>query len=72
MTEIEKDACNAFVWVIENFFSSKIFQDYSDHVKEMLSIFKSLYANMSIKVPFFHSQLDHFPEILRDLSGTLL
>ena len=68
ISEIEKNACDSFVWVIQNFLGNKKADDYVEHVEVMLSYFQRLGCNMSIKVHFLHSHLDRFPANLGDLS----
>ena len=55
MSEIEKNAWDSFVWVIQNFLGNKKADDYVEHVEEMLSHFQQLGCNMSIKVYFHQS-----------------
>lgn len=68
MSEIEKNAWDSFVWVIQNFLGNNKGDDYVAHVEEMLTHFQNLGCNMSIKVHYLHSHLDRFPENLGDLS----
>lgn len=68
MTDIERNAWNEFVWIVRNFLGNKKGEHYSDHVDNMLSHFKQLGCNMSIKVHYLHSHLDCFPENLGDFS----
>ena len=68
MDNTESSAWNSFVLVVKNFLGNHKADNYSDLVEDMLSNFYKLGCNMSIKVHFLHSHLDHFPENLGDLS----
>lgn len=68
MSEVEKNAWDSFVWVIQNFLGNRKSDDYVEHIEEMLSHFQRLGCNMSIKIHFLQSHLDHFPENLGDMS----
>ena len=63
MTEHESAAWTAFVLIIKNFLGNYKASNYVELVSNMLSSFKDLGCNMSIKV-----HLDHFSKNLADLS----
>ena len=63
MTEHESAAWTAFVLIIKNFLGNYKASNYIELVSNMLSSFKDLGCNMSIKV-----HLDHFSKNLGDLS----
>ena len=68
MTEKEKRAWLAFVDVVLHFLGNRKSPQYVDIVKEMLSAYRELNCNMSIKVHFLFSHLDAFPENLGAVS----
>ena len=68
MTEHESAAYTAFVLIIKNFLGNYKANNYLELVSNMSSSFKDLGCNMSIKVHYLHSHLDHFPKNLGDLS----
>ncbi|KAI6647650.1 hypothetical protein LOD99_8615 [Oopsacas minuta] len=63
MTNLESSACCAF-WVVNNFFGNNKVTKHIDLVNDMLSKFKDLGVNMSIKVHYLFSHLDHFLKTL--------
>lgn len=54
--------------VVENFLGNKKASNYKDLVQNMLTAFRELGCNMSIKVHYLQNHLDRFPENLGDLS----
>lgn len=64
----EKRAWQAFQNVCENFLGNKKSVDYVTHVEELLSAYRAMGCNMSLKVHFLHSHLDFFPENLGAVS----
>lgn len=68
MTRIESNAWKSFVLVIQNFLGNHKSQNYVILVETMLQNFNKLGCNMSIKVHYLHSHIDHFPDNLGDLS----
>ena len=68
MTEHESAAWTTFVLIIKNFLGNYKASNYVELVTNMLSSFKDLGCNMSIKVHYLHSHLDHFSKNLGDLS----
>lgn len=68
MNEIEKISWMSFVEVIKNFLGNHKSENYIELVNIMLSNFKSLGCNMSIKVHYLHSHLDNFLGNLGDTS----
>ncbi|KAI6648326.1 hypothetical protein LOD99_12135 [Oopsacas minuta] len=63
-----KAAWLSFVDVIQNFLGNRMAPNYEMLVSEMLSGFRDLGCNMSIKVHFLYSHLDKFPENLGAVS----
>lgn len=68
MNNIEFSAWSSYVSVIKNFLGNHKADNYEELVQRMLSDYKNIGANMSIKVHFLHSHLDSFPENLGDYS----
>lgn len=68
MTEIEKNAWNEFVWIVQNFLGNNKSSDFSQHVDQLMDHFQKLGCNMSIKLHFLRNHLDYFPANLGDLS----
>ncbi|KAI5696331.1 hypothetical protein M8J76_008968 [Diaphorina citri] len=68
MSEKERKAWTSFVAVVENFLGNKKSLDYKALVDQLMSSYKELGCNMSIKVHFLHNHLDRFPENLGDKS----
>ncbi|GBM00315.1 hypothetical protein AVEN_32654-1 [Araneus ventricosus] len=60
----EKRVWLAFKNVCMNFLGSKKSDNYVAHVRELLSAYKAMWCNMSLKVPYLHPHLDFFPENL--------
>ena len=68
MNDIEASAWSSYVSVIENFLGNQKAENYEELVLNMLTNFKNLGTNMSIKVHFLHSHLNRFPHNLGDFS----
>lgn len=68
MNESEREAWTSFVEVVRNFLGKHKAKNYVDLVNNMLTSFRKLGCNMSIKVHYLHSHLDRFPENLGDTS----
>ncbi|GBN16426.1 hypothetical protein AVEN_126509-1 [Araneus ventricosus] len=64
----EKRAWIAFKNVCMNFLGNKKSDDYVAHVEELLSVYKAMRCNMSLKVHFLHLHLDFSPEKLGAVS----
>ena len=62
MTEVGKDAWDAFVKVIQNFLGNERAHNYIELVNDLLDKLHKLNINMSIKVHFVFNHLDTFPE----------
>ena len=57
-------AWKAFSDVVKNFLGNMKSQNFSELVENLLQAFHNLQCNMSVKVHFFYSHLDYFPENL--------
>lgn len=68
MTNKEKSAWIEVAWVVQNFLGNKNSPEYIQHIEQLMLHFQRLGCNMSIKMHFLFSHLDHFPENLGDLS----
>ena len=66
---LEKNAWDAFVEVSLNFLGNCRAENYKELVSDMLKNYQALGARMSLKIHFFHSHLDFFPENLGDVSN---
>ena len=68
MNDKEKVAWLSFVDVMKNFLENKKSGNYEHLVGNMLSEFRDLGCNMSIKMHFLFSHLDKFPDNLEAVS----
>lgn len=68
MNPEEASAWQSFVAVVQNFLGNHRADNYEEIVNNMLTAFKNLGCNMSVKVHFLHSHLDRFPENLGHFS----
>ena len=60
MTDVEKNACGAFVSVGRNFLGDRKLEDYKELVESLLENFHVLSCNLSIKMHFLNSHLEMF------------
>ena len=68
MSTVEQRAWSAFKETVKNFLGNHKAENYKEIIKELMSSFRKLGCNMSIKVHYLHSHLDKFPENLGDVS----
>ena len=68
MTDNEAMAQEAFANVVMNFLGNHMSENYVEMVQKLVYTFKTLGANMSIKLPYLHNHLDRFPENLGSMS----
>jgi len=68
ITALQKKTWLSFSVVIEKFLGNFKAPNYRELVHELLASLQELGCNMSLKVHFLHSHLDHFPESLRAMS----
>lgn len=68
LSDLEKSAWESFIKVTQNFLGNHRSNDYESIVEELLSTYKALGCNMSLKIHFLHSHLDFFPENLGAVS----
>ena len=64
MKEVELEAWKAFVLVVKNFLGNNKARNYTELVNNMLTAFRNLGCNMSIKMHYLFSHMDRFPENL--------
>ncbi|XP_076367169.1 uncharacterized protein LOC143255416 [Tachypleus tridentatus] len=62
MNDKERTAWLSFVAVMANFLGNKKADNYETLVANMLSAFRDLGCNMSVKLHYLYSHLDRFPE----------
>lgn len=67
MTNLEKRTWISFKNVVNGFLGNRI-ENYKDLVETLLSNFKAMRCNMTIKVHYLDSHLDFFPANLGDVS----
>ena len=68
MNEVELEAWKAFVLVMKNFLGNNKARNYAELVTNMLTAFRNLGCNMSIKMHYLFSHMDQFPENLGSMS----
>lgn len=68
MNEEERLAWKSFVAVVQNFLGNYKTENCTELFEEMLFNLKNLSCNMSIKVHYVYSHIDHFQHNLGDLS----
>jgi hypothetical protein len=68
MTTNEKNAWTSFKKVTQNFLGNKKSENYGTIVDEMLKHLHILGCNMSLKLHYLYSHLDHFPDNLGRVS----
>ena len=68
MTEVELEALKAFVLAVENFLGNNKDRNYAEFVNNMLTAFRNLCWNMSVKMRYLFSHMDMFPKNLGSMS----
>jgi hypothetical protein len=68
MSVVELKAWKAFVLVVNNFLGNAKARSYAKLVTNMLTAFRNLGCNMSIKMHYLFSHMDRFPENLGSMS----
>ena len=64
MKEMKLEAWKAFVLVVKNFLGNNKAREYAEVVNNMLTAFRNLGCNMSVKMHYLFSHMDRFPENL--------
>ena len=67
MTDMESAAWQSFILVTQNFLGNRKVENYQELKEDMVSKFKYLGKNMSIKVHYLFSHLGRFFTNLTDL-----
>lgn len=68
MGVIKKRAFNGIVATIKNFLGNKRAENYKEIIAEMMSAFRDMKVNMSLKIHFLYDHLEFFPDNLGDYS----
>ena len=68
MNEVELEAWKTFVLVVKNFIGNNKARNYAELVNNMLTAFRNLGCNMSIKTHYLFSHMDRFPGSLGSMS----
>ena len=68
MNEVELEAWKAFVLVMKNFLSNNKARNYAELVNNILTTFRNLGCNMSVKMHYLFSHVDQFPENMGSMS----
>ena len=63
MNEVELEALKAFILEVKNFLGNNKARNYAELVDNMLTAFKNLGCNISVKMHYLFSHMDRFPEI---------
>ena len=68
MKEVELKAWKVFVLVVKNFLGNNKARNYAELVNNMLTAFRNLGCNMSVKMHYLFSHMDRFPENMGSMS----
>ena len=70
MNEVQLEAWKAFVLVVKNFLGNNKARNYAELINNMLTAFRNLGCNMSVKMQYIFSYrpMDRFPENLGSMS----
>ena len=68
MNEVELEAWKAFVLVVKNFLGNNKARNYAELVNNMLTDFRNLGCNMSVKMHYLFSHMDRFPKNLGSMT----
>ena len=68
MNKVELELWKAFVLVVKNFLGNNKARNYAELVNNMLTAFRTLGCNMSVKMHYLFSHMDQFPENLGSMS----
>jgi len=58
----EKASWGSFKYIVKGFLGNRRARNYEELVNNLLQSYQKLGCNMSLKIRFFHSHLDFFPE----------
>ena len=68
LNPLETNAWKSFLDVTQNFLGNHRADNYKKIVETMIQNYRALGSRMSLKLHFFHSHLDFFPDNLGDIS----
>ena len=68
LSSTERRAWKAFENICRNFLGNKKVENYSEIVQELISLYRAMVCNMSLKRHFLHSHLDFSPENMGAIS----
>ena len=68
MNKVEMEVWKAFLLVVKNFLGNNKARNYAEPVNNVLTAFRNLGCNMSIKMHYLFSHMDRFPENLGSVS----
>ena len=68
LSETERNAWLSFKRICKNFFGHHKAANYQDVVQDLLTSYKAMGCNMSLKIHFLESHLNFFPEYLGEAS----
>jgi len=66
--ETERNACLSFKRICKDFLGNHKAANYQDVVQDLLSSYKAMGCNMSLKIHFLDSHVNFFPENLSEVS----
>ena len=68
LNETERNACLSFKRICKDFLGNHKAANCQDVVQDLLTSYKAMGCNMSLKIHFLESHLDFFPENLGKVS----
>jgi len=68
LNETERNACLSFKRICKDFLGNHKAAKYQDVVQDLLTSYKTMGCNMSLKIHFLQSHLDFFPANLGEVS----
>jgi len=68
LSETERNAWLSFKRICKDFLGYRKAANYEDVVQDLLTSYKAMGCNMSLKIHFLESRLDFFPENLGEVS----
>jgi len=71
LNETERNAWLSFKRICKDFLGNHKAANYQDVVQDLLTLYKAIGCNMSLKIHFLESHLDFFPENLGETSSML-
>jgi len=68
LNETERNAWLSFKRICKEFLKDHKATNYQDVIQDLLTSYKAMWCNMSLKIHFLESHLDSFPENLGEVS----